>query len=88
MRRSTSIALTAVLALSAVGAAPPPRDGTTPLRCQGQTDRAHPLQVDVDVDGDGEGDERAAGLYAVPRHRPDTLVVYGHGYGHSSESWR
>lgn len=31
--------------------------------------------------------ERATGHYAVPRRRPPALVVYAHGYGHTSYSW-
>lgn len=82
MRRSLTTALAAVLVLSAVAATPHDDGrGSTPLRCTGQPDRVHPLRIEVDG-------EPARGLYVVPRHRPDTLVVYAHGYGHSSESWR
>jgi dipeptidyl aminopeptidase/acylaminoacyl peptidase len=38
--------------------------------------------MSIDVDG-----EPATGHYAVPRGRPRGLVVFAHGYGHTSFSW-
>lgn len=82
MRRPLAAVLGAALVLATLAAAPDDSErGTTPLRCNGQSDRAHALTLEI------EG-EQARGLYAVPPRRPDTLVVYAHGYGHSSESWR
>lgn len=80
MRHVVTPVLAAVLALSAVAAAPADR-GEPPVRCNGGPSGAHELTLEVD------GGE-ARGLYAVPRKPSDTLVVYAHGYGHSSESWR
>lgn len=82
MRRALTTLLAAALATSVVAAGPHDADsGAPPLHCNGRSDRAHP--IDLEVHG-----EQAHGLYAVPQTPPDTLVVYAHGYGHSSESWR
>ena len=77
MRRSLTAVLVAVVALPALAARP----GPVPLFCNGGPTQAQDLVLEV------EGEE-ARGLYAAPRTPTDTLVVYAHGYGHSSESWR
>ena len=33
------------------------------------------------------GRQRATGHYTLPRRKPHTLVVFAHGYGHTSYSW-
>lgn len=81
MRRLLVTALTAVLALSTIAGAPAERRNGTALHCNGGPPGARDLVVDV-------AGEDATGLYAAPRRPTDTLVVYAHGYGHSSESWR
>lgn len=76
-----AVGLIGVLAAGTVAAAPRDRAAPVPRHCAGGPAGAHELLVDV-------GGDTARGLYAVPRRRSDTLVVYAHGYGHSSESWR
>ena len=49
-------------------------------RCVDKSDEAIPLTLSV-------SGEPAAGHYALPAEAPETLVVFGHGYGHSSYSW-
>lgn len=82
MRRWLAAAVVLVLATGTVAAAPATPEGRTPpLRCTAPSPDARPVTLEVDG-------QPADGLYAVPRSRPDTLVVYAHGYGHSSQSWR
>ena len=50
------------------------------LKCRDRKDSVRPLGFDVDG-------SRATGQYALPEEDPDTLVIFGHGYGHFSESW-
>jgi Prolyl oligopeptidase family len=50
------------------------------FRCLDQRDDVRPLSVEVDG-------APAIGQYAVPTEPADTLVVFGHGYGHISDSW-
>jgi acetyl esterase/lipase len=57
----------------------PPGVGA-PRKCRDSDDVARPLAIDV------EG-ESATGQYALPQDDPKALVVYGHGYGHTSDSW-
>lgn len=48
--------------------------------CRDAADEAK--QLSLKVDG-----QNATGHYAVPRDEPSTLVVFAHGYGHTSYSW-
>ncbi|MGH2702707.1 MAG: alpha/beta hydrolase family protein, partial [Actinomycetota bacterium] len=50
------------------------------IRCSDTRDAAR--RTSIEVDG-----ERATGHYALPAGRPRGLVVFAHGYGHSSYSW-
>lgn len=45
---------------------------------------ARPFAVDVAT---GDGTEEARGAIALPDDEPTALVVFAHGYGHSSHSW-
>ena len=56
--------------------APPPTQA-----CSDATDTA--IRFDVPVNG-----ETATGFYALPDTTPTGLVVFSHGYGHSSYSWQ
>jgi pimeloyl-ACP methyl ester carboxylesterase len=51
-----------------------------PYRCRDKQDVAKPLTLQVDG-------QRATGRYAAPRGEPKGLVVFSHGYGHTSFSW-
>lgn len=50
------------------------------IRCTDDVDEALPLAMPV------EGGT-ATGQYTLPEEDPETLVVFGHGYGHISDSW-
>lgn len=50
------------------------------LRCNDGKDAARRISIEV-------GGEPATGHYALPRGRPKGLVVFAHGYGHTSFSW-
>lgn len=84
LRRS----ITLLSALALVGAALPALAGPPDAppgqlqsgRCVDKTDDAIPLTLQV-------GGEPATGQYALPAEAPETLVVFAHGYGHSSYSW-
>lgn len=80
MRRSITSVLVAALAASLVAAAPAGR-GQAPVRCIDRSEAVRSLTIDI-------GDEAATGLYVAPARPTDTLVVYAHGYGHSSLSWQ
>lgn len=68
-------------ALASIGAADPGGSNRHAAPC---TDGSASVKsLDLRVDG-----EPAHGLYAVPDADPDALVVFAHGYGHTSESWR
>lgn len=80
--------LVGVCVLALVGAALPAVAGPPDAppghlqsgRCVDNTDDAIPLTLQV------EG-EAANGYYALPAEAPETVVVFAHGYGHSSSSW-
>lgn len=59
----------------AKGAKPAPR-----MHCSDGRDEAIPF--DISVKG-----ENATGRYALPRGAPKGLVVFAHGYGHTTASW-
>lgn len=50
-------------------------------RCVDKTNDALPLTLTV------EGED-ATGHYALPTEPPNTLIVFAHGYGHTSHSWK
>lgn len=50
------------------------------MHCSDGRDEAIPLTISVNG-------EKATGLYALPRGGPKGLVVFAHGYGHTSASW-
>ena len=70
------VAASLTAALGAVQGRPGPRA----IRCRDKADTARPVALTV------EG-ERATGRYAVPAKKPRALVVFAHGYGHTSASW-
>lgn len=74
-------AVSLVAALPAVASPPggiPP--GQAKKLCTDKTDEALPLGLPVDG-------ESANGLYSFPSSAPEDLVVFAHGYGHTSQSW-
>jgi acetyl esterase/lipase len=52
--------------------------------CRDDVDRARGVDVSVPVT---PVSQIAHGRYAVPSTKPKTLVVFDHGYGHTSKSW-
>lgn len=69
---------TAVPAVASPPFGPPP--GQVKKACTDRTDGASELNLTV-------GGENATGRYALPDRLPDTLLVFAHGYGHTSASW-
>jgi hypothetical protein len=64
--------------------APPAEPETTPWPpCTDDVDGA--VEFTIPIDGD---DRDAHGFYAVPATDPVGMVVFSHGYGHSSYSWQ
>ena len=82
------VLLSGVLAAASLVAALPalasPPGGMPPGRakkaCTDKTDDALPLGLPV-------GGGTATGLYGFPSAPPTDLVVFAHGYGHTSQSW-
>src|SRR5687767_451641 len=70
-------ALLALVPLIPARAAP----GDPPVRCTDKTDAVHQLDITI-------GGTPTWGLYAVPDGPVKGLVMVGHGYGHTPESWR
>jgi hypothetical protein len=88
MRLRRSVVATAIAGCSIAGlvAAVParaatPRPAPRHAPCTDQADRA--VRFDLPVDG-----ETATGFYSLPARRPVGIVVFSHGYGHSSYSWQ
>ena len=98
LRRITVAALVATVAVAAMSPAmakPGKRQGPKPKKaktapqivedhapiCVG--DPTEVFYFTLPVNGQG-----AWGLYALPAVRPKGIVVVGHGYGHTAESWR
>lgn len=50
------------------------------IKCKDNSERIYDL--DIPVEG-----ESALGAYALPKAPPKTLVIFNHGYGHTSVSW-
>lgn len=87
MSRSRTLLVVSVglaLVASALPAlASPPFDvppGRAKKACSDKSDGASELNLRVDG-------ENATGRYALPAKTPEGLVVFGHGYGHTSASW-
>lgn len=86
MRGSKLLSVLAGLAVMAAAlpalASPPPDGppGQVKKACTDKTLGVSPL--DLTVDG-----ENAHGQYALPDKAPKTLLVFAHGYGHTSTSW-
>lgn len=82
MSRLLASALSILLALAAAvpAAADPPGDPEE-HPCVDQEDSALPLTLEV-------GGAAANGHYARPAAMPTQLVVFAHGYGHTSRSWK
>lgn len=79
--RYLSLSIAAAVALT-VGFLPAGARGTEPVGpCHDNNDTA--IRFSVTVDG-----ETAEGFYALPDDHPVGLVVFSHGYGHSSYSWQ
>ena len=51
-----------------------------PMRCADMVDSA--VRFSLPVNG-----QQATGAYALPSTKPVGIVVFSHGYGHSSQSW-
>jgi acetyl esterase/lipase len=71
------LALVSALAVAPAAASEPAADGGP---CVDAVDRAAPYVVEV------EG-APATGVVAFPAADPEALVVFAHGYGHTSASW-
>ena len=76
--------LRSVLAIATLAAAIPAAQAQalslSPYVCRDDEDGVRPLRLGVDG-------ETAFGRYAVPRGRPTGLVIFAHGFGHTSLSW-
>lgn len=87
IRLAAPLALALTLSVSlhssaaTIGSAPT----ATKIGCRDKANRARSLTIPVTV-GDGNF-QNAHGRYAVPTTKPTTLVVFAHGYGHTSASW-
>lgn len=85
-RRSlVAAALSAALVVSGLIAPATAKKAKKPKKpkknvCMDAVDEAKPLTLTV------EGEE-ATGAYALPAAAPKNLVVFAHGYGHTSASW-
>ena len=82
MKRPVVLFVAFALGLSALPALASPsiKVGPRGLKCRDAKDAA--LELSVPVEG-----ETATGKYTLPAADPNTLVVFGHGYGHKSDSW-
>lgn len=70
-----------IAALASIAATGPSHSNRQAVPCTDSTEKVK----DLDLRAEGQP---AHGLYAVPDTTPDALVVFAHGYGHTSESWR
>lgn len=81
----TRLIATALLATLSLGAAPVPSGsgvgGPGVGACTSGHQQARSLRLDV-------GGEPADGIVVLPRRAPRGIVVFAHGYGHTSASWR
>ena len=78
-RKVLALALSAGL-LSALPAAAGTTDSARNFGCRASSGKAKPLNIKVDG-------ETATGHYALPSGDPKGVVVFAHGYGHTSSSW-
>lgn len=67
-------------ALPAIASPPATPPGQAKKSCTDKTDDAKALTLQV-------AGEDATGLYGFPASPPKDLVVFAHGYGHTSQSW-
>ncbi len=84
MRGNRKLIVRIVAAAAALTAATVPGLGSgaqATVACQDTTDTA--TRFTISVNG-----ENADGFYALPDQAPEGLVVFSHGYGHSSYSWQ
>ena len=82
MKRSLLLVLVVSLlagSLAIPAGARSPVPGNT-VKCRDAKDAT--LDLGIPMDGG-----MATGKYALPKSDPTTLVVFGHGYGHKSDSW-
>jgi acetyl esterase/lipase len=80
-RRLTSILVTAALALLLVPASSSVAShARRAVGCRDSADQVHELVIRV------EG-EPALGIYSLPARKPKGVVVFAHGYGHTTDSW-
>ncbi|HET7482708.1 MAG TPA: alpha/beta fold hydrolase [Actinomycetota bacterium] len=76
-----AVGVTSVIAASVPASARPTTPpGLAKVRCFDHSTDAMPLSLTV------EG-QQATGQYTLPDGAPKALVVYAHGYGHTSDSW-
>lgn len=78
--KHASVLSAAVIGLIAVGLLPIDARASATQPCTDTTDTA--TAITLTVDG-----EAANGHYSLPDSAPQGLVVFSHGYGHSSKSW-
>jgi pimeloyl-ACP methyl ester carboxylesterase len=78
-KRLLSVSLSALLGLLAVGFLP--SAARADIDCKDHADTA--VRFTIPVNG-----QNADGFYALPDVKPVGLVVFSHGYGHSSYSWQ
>lgn len=77
--RNLSVSLAALVGLAAVGFLP--AGARADIECKDHQDTA--IRFTIPVNG-----QDANGFYALPDVKPVGLVVFSHGYGHSSYSWQ
>src|SRR5687768_730271 len=77
--RFLTASLSALLGLAALGLLP--AGARADVDCKDHTDTA--VRFTIPVNG-----QSADGFYALPANKPVGLVVFSHGYGHSSYSWQ
>jgi acetyl esterase/lipase len=80
-RQRTTILIAALIALLAAAPANArSHEGRQSTGCRDSADEVHELVLQV------EG-EPANGIYSLPARKPQGLVVFAHGYGHTTDSW-
>lgn len=89
MHHRTSVSLSVAACLLVAGAAAsgasPVARPRPPVRCRDSSPGVHELRMHLRT-GPGES-EVATGRYALPSGKPKGLVLFDHGYGHTSASW-
>jgi pimeloyl-ACP methyl ester carboxylesterase len=79
-RLAGALALISLALPAAAGASPIGKTTARTFPCRDAADVAHELTLKVDG-------QEATGHYSVPDSAPSTMVVFAHGYGHTSASW-